>query len=107
MSSPSPTAAPSPGPTPPPPFKIYQPGERPDENRGYELMATCVTLTVLADAIVCLRLYVKRSFVRIIGVDDHLMVLAAVRSLPLPPLLSAIHPPSLLRPLFLRGQTHN
>lgn len=65
----------------PPPFQVYLPGERPDENRGPEIIATCVALTAIALVIVSLRIFVRIKFVRFLGADDYLMVLAVVRTL--------------------------
>ncbi|KLU91328.1 hypothetical protein MAPG_09849 [Magnaporthiopsis poae ATCC 64411] len=61
----------------PPPFQVYVPGERPDENRGPEIIATCVALTAIALVFVGLRIFVRLKFVRFLGTDDYLMVLAA------------------------------
>ncbi|KAL8420910.1 hypothetical protein RB596_001900 [Gaeumannomyces avenae] len=61
----------------PPPFHIYVPGERPDENRTPEVIATVASLTAVAWAFVSLRLYVRIKFVRFVGTDDYYMVLAA------------------------------
>ncbi|EJT77364.1 hypothetical protein GGTG_07276 [Gaeumannomyces tritici R3-111a-1] len=63
--------------TAPPPFHIYVPGERPNENRGPEIIATVASLTAMAWAFVSLRLFVRLKFVRFVGTDDYYMVLAA------------------------------
>ncbi|KAL8389065.1 hypothetical protein RB595_008814 [Gaeumannomyces hyphopodioides] len=60
----------------PPAFHVYLPGERPDENRGPEIIATCASLTAVAWVFVSLRLYVRLKFVRFVGTDDYYMVLA-------------------------------
>lgn len=64
---------------PPPRFKVYKPGERPDENRGPEMIAATASLTILALIIVTLRAYVKLRLGTGLAIEDHLMVLAVVR----------------------------
>ncbi|TLD07935.1 hypothetical protein PspLS_12180 [Pyricularia sp. CBS 133598] len=63
---------------PPPPFKIYLPGERPDVNRGSEILSICVALTLVAIAITALRVYVRRRFLSKLSLDDYSMVMATV-----------------------------
>lgn len=63
---------------PPPPFKVYLPGERTDENRGGEILAICVVLTILAIGITVLRVWVRRKFLSKLSLDDYSMVMATV-----------------------------
>ncbi|EJT75680.1 hypothetical protein GGTG_05612 [Gaeumannomyces tritici R3-111a-1] len=64
--------------TAPPPFHVYLPGERPNENRGPELLATSISLTALALTIVGMRLYVRIRIINSLFTDDYLMVLSAL-----------------------------
>lgn len=64
---------------PPSRFKVYTPGERPNENRGPEMIAATASLTALALIVVTLRVYVKLRFNTGLAIDDYLMVLAVVR----------------------------
>ncbi|KAH8846661.1 hypothetical protein MCOR27_000405 [Pyricularia oryzae] len=63
---------------PPPPFKVYLPGERTDENRGGEILAICVVLTILAIGITVLRVWVRRKFLSKLSLDDYSMVMATI-----------------------------
>ncbi|KAL8389014.1 hypothetical protein RB595_008862 [Gaeumannomyces hyphopodioides] len=63
---------------PPPPYKVYLPGERMDESRGNEIIASTVAVTSLALIIVALRVYVKFKFSGGLAIEDYLMVLAVI-----------------------------
>ncbi|KAL8404697.1 hypothetical protein RB594_009528 [Gaeumannomyces avenae] len=71
------STAPS-GSPPPPPFHVYLPGERPNENRGPELLATSISLTALTLTIIGMRLYVRIKMINNLFTDDYLMVLSAL-----------------------------
>ncbi|TLS31286.1 hypothetical protein PpBr36_02330 [Pyricularia pennisetigena] len=60
------------------PFKVYSPGERPDENRGGEILTVCIVLTLMAMAITILRVYVRRKFLNKLSLDDYSMIMATV-----------------------------
>ena len=54
--------------SPPPPG--FMPGsDQPDYNRGPEILGAVVTVTVLALASVCTRIYVRACMVNRVGVD--------------------------------------
>lgn len=59
-------------------YTTYIPGQRPDDNRGPEILATCGSLVGLALFVVCLRIWVRLSYIRKIAADDYFMMAAMV-----------------------------
>ncbi|KAI9675737.1 MAG: hypothetical protein M1817_001104 [Caeruleum heppii] len=53
----------------------------PDENQGPRILAVCVTTTVLAFVIVCLRLFTRIKVVRSVGWDDYVILLTMAVSI--------------------------
>ncbi|KAI6350230.1 hypothetical protein MCOR25_010571 [Pyricularia grisea] len=60
------------------PYKVYLPGERPDENRASEILTICIVLTLLAVGFTALRVYVRMRFLSKLAWDDYSMVMATI-----------------------------